>query len=101
MIVKHRFYIKDMKMAVFRSFDQKNDDFLDREKGIGMGLLKCPGTPKAPKKHPKIPDFPQFFKKNALFLKIFAKKFGSLNFMRTFAIPNNKSGGGEMVDTLL
>ena len=47
------------------------------------------------------PGFSQFFKKNALFLKIFAKKFGSLNFMRTFAIPNNKSGGGEMVDTLL
>ena len=47
------------------------------------------------------PGFSQFFKKNVLFLKIFAKKFGSLNFMRTFAIPNNKSGGGEMVDTLL
>ena len=53
------------------------------------------------KKHPEIPYFPENFKKNALFLKFFAKKFGSLNFMPTFAIPNNKSGGGEMVDTLL
>ena len=84
-------------MAVFRSYDQKNDDFLDREKGIGMGQLSVLVL----QKHPKIPEFPQFFKKNALFLKIFAKKFGSLKFMPTFAIPNNKSGGGEMVDTLL
>ena len=33
-------------------------------------------------------------------LKIFAKRFGSLKFVRTFAIPK-QSGGGEMVDTLL
>ena len=30
----------------------------------------------------------------------FAKRFGSLKFVRTFAIPK-QSGGGEMVDTLL
>ena len=29
---------------------------------------------------------------SALFLKIFVKKFGSLKFVRTFAIPNNKRG---------
>ena len=29
-----------------------------------------------------------FLRKNALFLKIFTKKFGSNNFLRTFAIPN-------------
>ena len=33
-----------------------------------------------------------FFQKNADFLKIFAKKFGGLNFIRTFAIPNEKNG---------
>ena len=32
--------------------------------------------------------------------KINAKKFGSLEKCRTFAI-SNQSGGGEMVDTLL
>ena len=35
------------------------------------------------------------------YLKIFAKKFGSFKKVRTFAIPNQTSGGGEMVDTLL
>ena len=34
------------------------------------------------------------------FLKKLVKKFASLIFCRTFAIPN-QSGGGEMVDTLL
>ena len=34
-------------------------------------------------------------------MKKVAKKFASLIFCRTFAIPINKSGGGEMVDTLL
>ena len=34
------------------------------------------------------------------FFEKIKKKFGSLNFCRTFAIPN-QSGGGEMVDTLL
>ena len=38
--------------------------------------------------------------KSAKKLKIFAKRFGSLKFVRTFAIPK-QSGGGEMVDTLL
>ena len=38
--------------------------------------------------------------KNAKKLKIFAKRFGSLKIVRTFAIPK-QSGGGEMVDTLL
>ena len=33
-------------------------------------------------------------------LKFFAKRFGSLKIVRTFAIPK-QSGGGEMVDTLL
>ena len=32
--------------------------------------------------------------------KFFAKRFGSLKIVRTFAIPK-QSGGGEMVDTLL
>ena len=32
--------------------------------------------------------------------KFLIKRFGSLVFCRTFAIPNS-SGGGEMVDTLL
>ena len=82
MIEKHGFYIKDMKMGVLVSYDQINDGFLD------------PDT----QKHPY---FPMIIKKNALFLIIFAKKFGSLKIMRTFAIPINKSGGGEMVDTLL
>ena len=40
----------------------------------------------------------QFFQKNA---KKVAKKFGGNKKMRTFAIPNEQSGGGEMVDTLL
>ena len=69
-------------MGVLVSYDQINDGFLD------------PDT----QKHPY---FRMIIKKNALFLKIFAKKFGSLKIMPTFAIPNNKSGGGEMVDTLL
>ena len=38
--------------------------------------------------------------KSAKKLKIFAKRFGSLKIVRTFAIPK-QSGGGEMVDTLL
>ena len=32
------------------------------------------------------------FSKKCRFLKIFAKKFGGLNFIRTFAIPNEKNG---------
>ena len=35
------------------------------------------------------------------YLKIFAKKFGCFKKVRTFAIPNQTSGGGEMVDPLL
>ena len=35
------------------------------------------------------------------FCKKVAEKFAGLNFCRTFAIPNQTSGGGEMVDTLL
>ena len=38
--------------------------------------------------------------KGAKKFKNFAKRFGSLKFVRTFAIPK-QSGGGEMVDTLL
>jgi hypothetical protein len=34
-------------------------------------------------------------------VKNFAEKFGSKDFCRTFAIPKQRSGGGEMVDTLL
>ena len=33
-----------------------------------------------------------FFQKNADFLKFLQKKFGGLNFIRTFAIPNEKNG---------
>ena len=33
-------------------------------------------------------------------VNFFAKRFGSLKNVRTFAIPK-QSGGGEMVDTLL
>ena len=36
-------------------------------------------------------DFDKKSKKNALFLKIFAKRFGSKDFLRTFAIPNDKN----------
>ena len=35
------------------------------------------------------------------YLKNFAEKFADLKYCRTFAIPNQTSGGGEMVDTLL
>ena len=87
-----------MKIPVFGSLDRKNDDFRDCEKVIDMGRLKYPVTPETPE-NPGIS--PVFQEKCTFFLKVFAKKFGSLNFMRTFAIPNNKSGGGEMVDTLL
>ena len=38
--------------------------------------------------------------KGAKKFKNFAKRFGSLKIVRTFAIPK-QSGGGEMVDTLL
>ena len=38
------------------------------------------------------------FEKN---VENFAEKFASMIFCRTFAIPNQTSGGGEMVDTLL
>ena len=38
------------------------------------------------------------FRKN---VEIFAEKFASMIFCRTFAIQNQTSGGGEMVDTLL
>ena len=40
-------------------------------------------------------------KKVKKFCKKVAEKFGSNKKMRTFAIPNKQSGGGEMVDTLL
>ena len=40
-------------------------------------------------------------KKVKNFCKKVAEKFGSNEKMRTFAIPNKQSGGGEMVDTLL
>ena len=33
-------------------------------------------------------DFSDFYKKNAFFVKIFAKKFGGKEKMSTFAIPN-------------
>ena len=42
-----------------------------------------------------------FLPKNEKILKIFSKKFGSKDFYRTFAIPIQRRGGGEMVDTLL
>ena len=42
-----------------------------------------------------------FLPKNEKILKFFSKKFGSKNFYRTFAIPIQRRGGGEMVDTLL
>jgi hypothetical protein len=41
-----------------------------------------------------------FLPKNEKILKIFSKKFGSKNFYRTFAIPIQRRGGGEMVYTL-
>ena len=37
-------------------------------------------------------DFSDFYKKNAFFVKIFAKKFGGKEKMSTFAIPNEKNG---------
>ena len=42
-----------------------------------------------------------FLPKNEKMLKFFSKKFGSKDFYRTFAIPIQRRGGGEMVDTLL
>ena len=44
---------------------------------------------------------PFFAKKLQKSEKKLQKKFGSKGFCRTFAIPNQTSGGGEMVDTLL
>ena len=40
-------------------------------------------------------------KKVKNFYKKVAEKFGGKEKIRTFAIPNKQSGGGEMVDTLL
>ena len=42
-----------------------------------------------------------FLQKTSKKVKKVAKKFGSKDFCRTFAIPKQTSGGGEMVDTLL
>ena len=64
LIEKHRFYTKDMKMEVLESLDQKNDGFLDRERVIDMGRLRCPDTPKTP---PKNSFFPRFSRKMHFF----------------------------------
>ena len=73
-------------MRVLGSYDQKNDSFLDREKVIDMGRLRCPDTPKAP---PKTRFFPDFQEK-CTFFENFCKKVWKVKFYAYLCNPKQQ-----------